>query len=48
MLYLSMAFSVLLIILFGYLFYLDRQIAGLKKKIEARQAASTENTSSKS
>lgn len=48
MLYLSMAFSVLLIMLFGYLLYLDRQIAGLKKKFETRQAAAGENSSSKS
>ena len=46
MLYLCMAFSVLLIMLFGYMFYLDRQIANLNKKIDARQTDSNEPISS--
>ena len=42
MLYLCMAFSVLLIMLFGYMFYLDRQIENLNKKIDARRNDSNE------
>ena len=48
MLYLCMAFSVLLIMLFGYLLYIDRQIANLNKKFETRRPASSENSSSNS
>jgi CcmD family protein len=44
MLYLCMAFSVLLIMLFGYVFYLDRQIAALNKKIQTRTDPATRNT----
>ena len=42
MLYLCMSFSVLLIMLFGYMFYLDRQIANLNKKIDARRTDSNQ------
>ena len=48
MLYLCMSFSVLIVMLFGYMFYLNREIAGLKKKIETRRTASNEPISSES
>lgn len=46
MLYLCMSFSVLLIMLFGYIFYLDRQIANLNKKIDTRRTGSNKPISS--
>jgi CcmD family protein len=46
MLYLCMSFSVLLVTLFGYMFYLNRQIADLNKKIDIRRTGSNEPVSS--
>ncbi len=48
MLYLCMAFSVLLVMLFGYVFYLNREIAGLNKKIDTRRSGSNEPISNES
>ncbi len=48
MLYLCMSFSVLLVMLFGYMFYLNGQIADLNKKIDTRRAASNDAMSSES
>jgi CcmD family protein len=41
-----MAFSVLFILLFGYVFYINREIADLKKKIDTRRTGSNEQISS--
>lgn len=46
MLYLCMSFSVLLIMLFGYMFYIDRKIENLNKKIDSRRTGSNEPISS--
>lgn len=46
MLYLCMSYSVLLLMLFGYVFYLNRQIADIKKKIDTRRTGSNEPISS--
>jgi CcmD family protein len=46
MLYLCLAFSVLLIMLFGYVFYLSRQIAEINKKIDSRRTGSNQPDSS--
>ncbi len=48
MLYLCMSFSVLLVMLFGYVFYLNREIADLNKKIDTRRTGSNEPISSES
>jgi cell division protein FtsL len=48
MLYLCMSFSVLLVMLFGYVFYLNRQIADLNKKIDTRRTGSDDAMSSES
>ena len=48
MLYLCMSYSVLLVMLFGYVFYLNRQIADLNKKIDTRRTGSNEPVSSES
>ena len=48
MLYLCMSFSILLVMLFGYMFYLNREIASLNKKIDSRRTASNEPISSES
>jgi len=48
MLYLCMSFSILLIMLFGYMFYLNGQIAELNKKITTRRTDSSDTMSSKS
>jgi len=41
-----MSFSVLLVMLFGYMFYLNREIANLNKKIDIRLTGSNEPISS--
>ena len=48
MLYLCMSYSVLLVMLFGYVFYLNSQIADLNKKIDTRLTDSKEAISSES
>ena len=48
MLYLCMSFSILLVMLFGYMFYLNGQIADLNKKIDTRRTGSNEPISSES
>jgi len=48
MLYLCMSFSILLVMLFGYMFYLNGQIADLYKKINTRRTDSKDTISSKS
>jgi len=48
MLYLCMSFSVLIVMLFGYMFYLNREIASLNKKIDTRRTGSNEPISSES
>jgi len=48
MLYLCMSFSILLIMLFGYMFYLNGQIADLNKKVDTRRTDSSDAMSSKS
>lgn len=40
MLYLCMSFSVLLVMLFGYMFFLNREISSLNKKIDAHKSDS--------
>jgi hypothetical protein len=40
MLYLGMSFSVLLVLLFGYIFYLSSEITNLNKKIDIQQTRS--------
>jgi len=42
MLYLCMAFSVLFVMLFGYAFYLHRQVSEINKKIDALRSSSNE------
>ena len=39
MFYLALAFSFLWLVLFGYLFVLDRQAADLKRRLDARESA---------
>ena len=46
MLYLCISFSVLLVMLFGYMFYLNKEIAGLNRKIDSRRTGSNEPISS--
>lgn len=46
MLYLCMSYSVLLIMLFGYMFYLSREISNLNKKIDIRHTRSDKPVSS--
>ena len=48
MLYLCMSFSVLLVMLFGYMFYLNREIADLNKKIDTRRTDFNDAMSSES
>ena len=48
MLYLCMSFSVLLVMLFGYMFYLNGQIADLNKKFDSRRTGSDDAMSSES
>jgi hypothetical protein len=48
MLYLCMSYSVLLVMLFGYMFYLNRQIADLNKKFDSRRTDSNDAMSSES
>lgn len=48
MLYLCMSYSVLLVMLFGYMFYLNREITDLNKKIDSRRNGSDEAMSSES
>ena len=42
MLYLCMSFSILLVMLFGYMFYLNGQIADLNKRFDTRRAGSND------
>lgn len=46
--WLCMSYSVLLVMLFGYMFYLNRQIADLNKKINTRRTNSNDAMSSES
>ncbi|MHC4532410.1 MAG: hypothetical protein ACYS6K_00510 [Planctomycetota bacterium] len=46
--WLCMSYSVLLVMLFGYMFYLNRQIVDLKKKIDTRRTGSNDTASSES
>jgi hypothetical protein len=46
--WLCMSYSVLLVMLFGYMFYLNRQIAEINKKIDTRRNNSNEPISSES
>ncbi|MBC8469793.1 MAG: hypothetical protein H8D56_10005 [Planctomycetes bacterium] len=48
MLYLCMSYSVLMVMLFGYMFYLNGQIADLNKKIDSRRTGSNDAMSSES
>ena len=48
MLYLCMSYSILMVMLFGYMFYLNGQIADLNKKINTRRTDSNEAMSSES
>ncbi len=48
MLYLCMSFSILLVMLFGYMFYLNGQISDLNKKFDSRRTGSDEAMSSES
>lgn len=48
MLYLCMSYSVLMVMLFGYMFYLNGQIAVLNKKIDSRRTGSNDAMSSES
>jgi len=48
MLYLCMSYSVLMVMLFGYMFYLNRHIADLNKKIDTRRTDSNDAMSSES
>jgi cell division protein FtsL len=43
-----MSFSILLVMLFGYMFYLNGQIADLNKKIDSRRTASNDAMPSES
>ena len=46
MLYLCMSFSILLIMLFGYMFYLSKEISKLNKKFDTHQTGSNKPVSS--
>ena len=46
--WLCMSYSVLLVMLFGYMFYLNRQIADLNKKTNTRRTDSNDAMSSES
>jgi hypothetical protein len=48
MLYLCMSYSVLLVMLFGYMFFLNGQIADLNKKLDSRRTGSNDAMSSQS
>lgn len=48
MLYLCMSYSILLVMLFGYVFYLNREIVDLNKKFDSRRTGSNDAMSSES
>jgi CcmD family protein len=41
MIYLGLAFSVLWLVSFGYLFILDRQIGDIKRRLDARESSNS-------
>jgi CcmD family protein len=41
MIYLGLAFSILWLVSFGYLFILDRQVANLKRRLDARDSSAS-------